>query len=152
MNWVIALTLLIASAALIYWMVRRRLHRHAGGVNDFFANAVRVYAVLNEEDAKLAALAAAKTAASIQRASMVQYLEGMASDLHAMAGSSPNVYRQVHRMRKLKAMISEKDWAVADVFQAKKELGQVNQEYLAALERPDAKIFARKHPALFEGD
>ena len=53
---------------------------HAKRINHYFCNAVRVYALTSEEDARIAILTAATVATKKQRESMVESLQSMASD------------------------------------------------------------------------
>jgi hypothetical protein len=46
--------------------------------------------------------------------------------------------------------ISSKEWTPSDINQQKEELGNINSEYLVALDEADPTIFAKKHPQLFK--
>jgi len=120
---------------------------HATHINDYFANAVRVWLFAPEESARLAALTAAKVAAGVQRASMGKYLSAMADDLSTMGAKEKAL---VVRIAGLASAITKKDWDLADVREAKRELAALDREYAEALDRADPKVFERRHPSLFE--
>jgi hypothetical protein len=46
--------------------------------------------------------------------------------------------------------ISSKEWTINDITKQKEELGNINSEYLVALDKADSTIFAKKHPQLFK--
>jgi len=46
--------------------------------------------------------------------------------------------------------ISTRELTVGDIHKQKEKLGNVNSEYLVALEKADPTIFAKKHPQLFK--
>ena len=66
----IGAVLLLLSAVYVF-----RRKSHAKRINTYFCNAVRAYALTNEEDARIAIVTAAKIAAKTQRGSMVKYLQ-----------------------------------------------------------------------------
>jgi len=122
--------------------------------NDYFCNAVRVYALTEEEDARIAILTAAKVAAKKQRDSMVKYLQSMASDMEKVSKEKAEIKSHVDSFIKSAAdlveEISLRDWSVSDIINQKKELENINPQYLIALEKADPAIFAQKHPELFK--
>jgi len=70
---------LICSALLVLlgvYLYRKKTREKR--MNAYFCNAVRVYALTDEEDVRVAILTAAKAAAKKQRESMVKYLQKMA--------------------------------------------------------------------------
>lgn len=114
-------------------------------INNYFRNAVMVYALSGEEAAREAALTAAKVAAHQQRASMVAYLRGMALDWRRdAAGNIPD------KLEGLAKDITAKDWSVADIREAKRALGKLSPEYLTALNGFDSQVFERRWPVLFD--
>jgi len=123
-------------------------------INDYFCNAVRVYALTNEEDARIAILTAAKVAAKKQRGSMVKYLQSMASDLEKMSEEKseikPHIDKFVKSSIELAEEISLRDWTINDITKQKEDLGNINPEYLAALDKADPTVFAKRHPQLFK--
>jgi hypothetical protein len=46
--------------------------------------------------------------------------------------------------------ISSMEWTPSDINKQKEELGNINSEYLDALEKADPTIFSKKHPQLFK--
>lgn len=130
-----------------------KMLNHAKRINDYFANAVKVYVFLDKKDARIAALAAGKVAASVQRSSMIDYLEGLASDLGTqlpeLLKKMPETEMVINRIKDLKEHIEEKDWTIKDIIDEKQRLQKVNPEYLNALEKADSDIFVHKYSDLF---
>ena len=122
--------------------------------NDYFCNAVRVYALTEEEDARVAILTAAKAAAKKQRHSMVKYLQSMASDMEKVSKEKTEIKSHIDAFikssRDLVEEISLQEWSISDIINQKKELENINPQYLIALEKADPTIFAQKHPELFK--
>ena len=101
----------------------RRMRGQASRINDYFADAVRTWIYEDDEAARKAALAAAITAASIQRASMVQYIEALSDDfLKAGAGV------RSMQLLGLAEDIGQKDWGIRDSIRARKALGEQNKD------------------------
>jgi len=131
-----------------------RKRSRAKRINDYFSNAVRVYALTNEEAARAAIVTAAMDAAKAQRHSMVKYLERMVSDLKKMdeidEKTKPHIDKFIESSLELANEISSRDWNKSDINKQKEELGTLNSDYLAALEKADPTIFSQKHPRLFK--
>jgi DNA-directed RNA polymerase alpha subunit len=123
-------------------------------MNAYFCTAVRVYALTDEEDVRIAILTAAKAAAKKQRESMVKYLQKMASDIKNMteidAKVKPHTDKFAESSIELAKEISSMEWTPSDINKQKEELGNINSEYLDALEKADPTIFSKKHPQLFK--
>ena len=123
-------------------------------INAYFCTAVRVYALTDEEDARVAILTAAKVSAKTQRGSMVKYLQSMASDIKNMSEIDskvkPHTDKFVESSIELAKAISSREWTISDINKQKEELGNINPEYLIALEKADPSIFSKKHPQLFK--
>ena len=136
-------------AAVLLWMKSQSKR-----INDYFCNAVKVYAFTGSQDARIAAVAAAKVAAGAQRDSMVAYLRGMASDLKLMSESEvefkPIAVQFVEAAAELEKEISIKDWTISDIRAQKEELGKADPDYLNALNKGDPFVFLRKFPHLFK--
>ncbi|KPK00628.1 MAG: hypothetical protein AMJ60_00340 [Desulfobacterales bacterium SG8_35] len=146
---------LIGAALLVLFAVyffRRKSHEKR--INAYFCNAVRLYALTNEEDARIAIITAAKVAAKRQRGSMVKYLRGMASDIKKVSENdsklNPLVGKFVESSIELAEEISSREWTTSDIIKQKEELGTINSEYLVALDKADPTIFAKKHPQSFK--
>jgi hypothetical protein len=123
-------------------------------INEYFCNAVRVYALTNEEDARLAIVTAAKVAAKTQRGSMVISLKRIASDINKMSENDsklkPFTDKFIESSIELAEEISSREWTINEITKQKEELANINQEYLVALDKADPTIFSKKHPQLFK--
>jgi len=149
-----ALIVLIAIIVVLIVLFLARMKSQSKRINDYFCNAIRVYAFTSNPDAKIAAVTAAKVAAGVQRNSMLGYLRGMASDLKQMSESESDLKELTDQFvdvaAELEKEISAKDWTIRDIRAQKEELGNINAEYLNALNRCDPFVFARKFPDLFK--
>ena len=149
-----ALVVLLAIIVMLIVVVLVRMKSHSKRINDYFRNAVKVYAFTGSRDAKIAAVAAAKVSAGAQRNSMLGYLRGMASDLKQMSESESDLKlladQFVEAAAELEKEISVKDWTISDIRVQKEELEKSNSEYLNALNRGDPFVFVRKFPGLFK--
>jgi len=123
-------------------------------INAYFCTAVRVYALTDEEDARVAILTAAKVSAKTQRGSMVKYLQSMASNIKNMSEIDSKVKPHTDKFAEssieLAEAISSGEWTISDINKQKEELGNINSEYLVALDKADPSIFSKKHPQLFK--
>jgi len=147
---VVMLTTALAVLAIYAVWYRGRGQTHS--VPSYFFNAVKVYALLGEEDAKIAALAAGKVATPRQRTIMLDYLNNRTSALlleteEDNAGQNP--LQVVDRLLQLKTAITTQDDPNADVSQEKQWLNDHNQAYLRGLDRGDPTVFVAQHPDLF---
>ena len=135
----------------VYFYLKKKREKR---MNAYFCNAVRVYALTDEEDVRIAILTAAKAAAKKQRESMVKYLQKMASDIKNMteidAKVKPHTDKFAESSIELAKEISSMEWTPSDINKQKEELGNINSEYLDALEKADPAIFSKKHPQLFK--
>jgi hypothetical protein len=141
-----------ALAVLAVYFVWYRGHGQTHSVPSYFFNAVKVYALLGEEDAKIAALAAGKVATPRQRTIMLDYLNNRTSALlleteEDNVGQNPLLV--VDRLLQLKTAITTQDDPNADVSQEKQWLNDHNQAYLRGLDRGDPTVFVAQHPDLF---
>jgi hypothetical protein len=116
---------------------------------DFFINAVRVYALKGEEDARCAAIAAVKGASKKQRRSMMESVSKMASNVTRNGPTQLALKPLAQRLTLLKEDLMSKDWEARDFEKEKDRLSKLNEEYLSCLKRFDSSIFARKYPHLF---
>jgi len=126
-----------------------RLFTHSKRINDYFANAVRVYALTGDEHTRCAALSAAKVAARKQKSRMIAYLLAMAFDIKHAMGDDPGAELPIQRLLTLKRDIEAKNWNLTDAAREKDRLSELEPEYLEALNRADPSVFERKHPELF---
>ena len=145
----IAAALLVSFGVYIY-----RKKSNEKRINAYFCNAVRLYALTEEKDARTAIVTVAKMVTKKQRGSMVKYLQSMASDIKNMSNKDPNLKphldKFVESSIELAEEISAREWTTSDIIKQKEELGEINSEYLVALDKADPKIFAQKHPKLFK--
>jgi nitrous oxide reductase len=127
---------------------------HAKRINEYFCNAIRVYALTNEDDARVAIVTAAKVATKKQRISMVKYLRDMASDIKQMNENDSKLKPLTDKFIKssidLAEEISSREWTISDIHKQKEKLKNINADYLVALDNADPKIFAKKHPQFFK--
>ena len=147
-NTLIILLLLVAGAAVAIILIK--MLRHSQRINGYFTNAVRVYLWMEEEDAKIAALAASKVAAGKQRGSMLNHLDTLTSDSTKLLHAVPELQRLISKLSELQVEITAKDWTIKDIVQEKQRLMDYNPSYLSALEKADANVFVRKYPDLFK--
>jgi hypothetical protein len=113
-------------------------------INDYFCDASLVYACGIDKVAGVAALTAAKVAASVQRESMVNYAVGIASDLRTENPTASN------NLLTLCQAIQEKDWAMRDITTAKSELRALDKDMAIALDKSDGQYFRRVFPDFFK--
>ena len=150
----ILINLIGAALLALFALYFFRKKSHEKRINTYFCNAVRLYALTNEEDARIAIITAAKVVAKRQWGSMVKYLQGMASDIKKISEKdsklNPHVGEFVESSIKLAEEISSREWTTSDISKQKAELGDINSEYLAALDKADSTIFAKKYPQLFK--
>ena len=126
------------------------IKKQASNINQYFCNAALVWLFRDDEDAKIAAIAASKLATEKQRESLLNYLSGMALDFEQNFPDDPTKKKHRRMLLKLKGEISAKDWTMEDVVEEKNRLAMVNQDYLQALNKADANVFVRKYPDFFK--
>ena len=134
---------------LIVSFLKNVLFRPSKKINDYFVNAVRVYALRGEEDAGCAAIAAAKVVGKKQRLSMIEGLLKMASNVKKDYPYKIARKSIADRILFLKGEIEKKDWDSRDLREEKEKLSKINAEYLSCLDRFDPSVFQRKYPKLF---
>ena len=98
-------------------------------INNYFANAVRAWLFEGDEVARFAALNAAMTAATKQRASMAEYLS--ASIVDAVA-DDPNSHVP-WLVKVLMKEIDLQDWSLKENISKRNELAKLDDEYATAL-------------------
>jgi hypothetical protein len=123
--------------------------RNAGGINTYFADAVRVFSLTGDEAAHSAALSAGKTAADEQRTSMIGYLRSVASDLAQAAGADGEARTVMERIAEVADKLAEKNWTMSDIVAEKRRLKMLDAEYFHALGRADSGVFRRRYPMFF---
>ena len=125
------------------------LFRHSQGVTDYFSDAVRIYAFKGEEDARWAAVVAAKMAGKKQRKSMIGQLAQMTSNVLKNYPNKPARKILVDRILSLQEEIESRNRNPMYAREAEKKLLELNGEYLFSLCQGDSTIFRRKHPKCF---
>lgn len=125
------------------------LFRHSKEVTEFFTDAVRIYAFKGEEDARWAAVAAAKVAGKRQRKFMIGQLAQMASNVLKNYPNKPARKALADRLFFLKKEIESGNGNLQDAREAEEKLLELNGEYLFSLRSADSSIFRRKHPKCF---
>ncbi len=142
--WVIDL-IVVAALLLAGGIIRKRMLSHADRVNDYFMYALIAYTRFNDEDAKVAAIAAGKVAGRKQRNSMVVGLRAYASELAKTVSEHPELEPVMHKVSEIATEMSAKDWAVRDAAHEKQRLHERNPKYLKALNKADPNVFVRKY-------
>ena len=127
---------------------------HAKRINAYFCNAVRLYALTEGEDAKMAILTAAKVATKAQRGAMVKYLQSMVSDIKKTVEDDselkPHTDKFIESSIELAEEISSKQWTADEIIEQREKLNSINSEYLVALDDADPTIFSKKHPRFYK--
>ena len=123
--------------------------RHSKGVMDYFSDAVRIYAFKAEEDARWAAVVAAKVAGKKQRKSMIGELSHMMSNVLKNYPNKPARKTLADRLLSLQEQIESGNGNSGDAREAEEKLLKLNEEYLSSLRCADSSIFRRKHPKCF---
>ena len=123
--------------------------RHSKGVTQYFCDAVRIYVFKNEEDARCAALAAAKMAGKKQKKFMVDQLSHMISNVLKNFPNKPIRKNLADRLLSLQAQIISGNGKSRDVREAEERLLKLNEEYFFSLRQADSSVFRRKHPQCF---
>ena len=129
--------------------LKRLLFRHSKSIQNYFADAVRVYVLCGEEGARCAAIAAAKGAGKKQRQSMIESLSKMESNLTRNSRERHNHKGLADRILSLRDAVERLNGRADDFQEEKEKLAQMNEEYLACFNRADPSIFKRKYPHLF---
>lgn len=143
-------TITIIVVALIVLIFVAKMTAKGGKVTEYFENAVKVYLWLDDTSAGVAALTAAKTAATAQRDDMITHLMQLSGQFTQLIDKIPELQAFKARLKKLSQEIGAKDWTIQDVREAKRELGEVSPKYLEALNRSDPSVFVSRYPALFQ--
>jgi hypothetical protein len=125
------------------------LFRHSKEVTEFFTDAVRIYAFKGEEDARWAAVAAAKVAGKRQRKFMIGQLAQMASNVLKNYPNKAARKTLSDRILSLQEEIEPRNGNPGDAREAEENLLKLNEEYLSSLRKADSSIFRRKYPKIF---
>jgi len=129
--------------------LKNLLFRHSKGVMDYFSDAVRIYAFKAEEDARWAAVVAAKVAGKKQRKSMIGELSHMMSNVLKNYPNKPARKTLADRLLSLQEQIESGNGNSGDAREDEEKLLKLNEEYLYSLRHGDSSIFRRKYPQCF---
>lgn len=122
---------------------KKKFLDQADAINIYFADAAMLFAIENNREAEIAALTAAKVAASIQRKGMVNYLVLSSSTLE------DHNKRASDRLLGLVTAIEQKDWSIRDIISAKQDLYSVNSIMGKALDEADGTFFQNNYESFF---
>jgi len=122
----------------------KKMMDDAQALNEYFVDALKLYAFDNNENAGFAALTAAKVAAFEQRQGMVAYSQELAADA---TNTNPSAADAINHL--LNA-INEKDWSILDITHSKRALAELDKQMLNALQSADAIYFRNAYPEFFE--
>ena len=129
--------------------LKNLIFRHSNGIMDYFSDAVRIYAFKTEEDARWAAVLAAKVAGKKQRKFMIDHLAQMASNVLKNYPNKPARKTLADRIVSLREEIESRNGNPRDAREVEEKLLKLNEEYLYSLRHGDSSIFRRKHPQCF---
>ena len=130
----------VASGAVLGYAAYR--YRQILNVTAFFIKAATVYVLVEEEDARLAAMAAGKGAKENDRAHMRQFLGTLSDSFAVQKRSMWN--RQIERSNHLMNELGNA--STAESLEAREQLRRRNEAYLRALKSGDAAVFVRRYP------
>ena len=125
------------------------LFRHSKGVTEYFSDAVRIYAFKGEEDARWAAVAAAKAAGKKQKKLMIDQLSHMMTNVLKNYPNKPARKHLADRLLSLQEQIESGNGNSRDAREAEEKLFKLNEEYFSGLRHADSSVFRRKHPQCF---
>jgi hypothetical protein len=129
--------------------LRNLIFRHSKGVMDYFSDAVRIYAFKAEEEARWAAVLAAKVAGKKQRKFMIDHLAQMSSNVLKNYPNKAARKTLADRIASLREEIESSNGNPRYAREIEEKLSKLNEEYLYSLRHGDTSIFRRKHPKCF---
>lgn len=130
-------------------LLKNFFFRHSKGITKYFSDAVRIYAFKGEEDARWAAVAAAKLAGEKQKKFMVDQLSRMMSNVLKNYPNKAARKTLADRLLSLQEQIESGNGNSGGAREAEEKLFKLNEEYLSSLRQADSSIFRRKHPKCF---
>jgi len=146
LEWIAVIAVGVTGLIWLGWRMTRHLRGHSDRVNDYYTKALGVWVLRSDASARLAALTAAKVAAPMQRASMVAFLDVCRSVLVQQLGAADDEVRVLFMA--FAQDVQAKDWNLADVAEAKRQLAAQEQEYARSLDVADSGVFERRYPEL----
>jgi len=147
MRFIVTVIVVLVLLGLLFLFI---MSAKGGKISEYFKNAVRVYLYLDKPPARLAAVTAAKITAKLQRDELIAYLKEQLTVFELLFNTTQEADDFIKKLEGLAQEITAKNWTVQDVMGAKNELGEVNPQYLQALERSDPQVFVKEYPALFQ--
>ena len=119
------------------WLTEREKQFHT-----YFRYAVVAYMAFDDEEAKLAAIVAAKKADHKMRESMMACVSAGIAEFTA-----DDLIKK--RMQEIQEAISAKDWRILDAVSETNRPYKRNPGYGKALNKEDPSVFVHKYPSLF---
>jgi hypothetical protein len=129
--------------------LKNLLFRHSKGITDYFSDALRVYVLQGEEDARRAAIVAARVAGKRQRKFMAGRLSKMMSNIMKYHPDKTTRKLMADRLSSLEQEIASRNGDAKGARKEKQNLPNLNEEYLDCLHRADPSIFRRRYPKFF---
>ncbi len=130
-------------------LLRKWFFRRSEKIHEFFTGATRVYILKGEEDARCAAVAAAKMVRDKQRKALTRQLENVASNISQSYPDKSQRKILVGRVLSLKETIESLAARQNSDGEEKKKLSILNTEYFSCLNAGDPSVFCRRYPKLF---
>jgi hypothetical protein len=129
--------------------LKKLLFRYSRRINNYFTDAVRVYVLKGEEEARWAALLSARVAGQKQRKMMLNDLSKMASNVRERFPNKLTRKSLSDRLLSLRQDIELENWNLKNVKREKGNLSTPMGEYLSCIDQADPSIFRRRYPELF---
>ncbi len=129
--------------------LRKWFFRGSEKYHEFFTRATRVYILRGEEDARCAAVAAAKMVTGKQRIALTRELENVAANISQSYPDKSQRKMLVGRVLSLKETIASFAPRENGDGEEKKKLSILNREYFSCLNEGDPSVFRRRYPKLF---
>jgi uncharacterized protein YjbI with pentapeptide repeats len=119
---------------------------------NYFVNAAILYIWKDDRNAQVAAIASINVAAKVTIKSMNGYIDKLEKNIDKLEkillNKKPDL---INRLSELNSeILSKKEWSIDRVKELKKDLMELDPEYLYALEKGDPDIFIRRYPDLSE--
>ena len=121
----------------------------ADALNHYFIDAVLVYTLTDQSSVRSAILAVGKVAASLQRASMLEYLDGA---IKSLRNENDEYWIDViNNLQEIYDELASREWTMKDIVEEKALLRRLDPELADALDSSDGLIFRRLYPEFFPG-
>ena len=129
--------------------LKKWFFRRAEKNREFFTSATRVYILKGEEDARCAAVAAARMANRKQRKAMAKELENVATNVLQSYPDKKQRKILADRILSLKETIEYAAANGGDGGEEKNKLSILDKDYFSCLKEGDPSVFCRRYPKLF---